>query len=140
MTEMTQKWLRQSLLANATIVIKWDTEWQTAHTRKTQTKATKINVNAAAIVAKWDMSRQIVGIDRRTPTNAQNRTNLHMSMAMSKSRQQLTMETSIPSVNCCVWLSKRNKHFLPSPNSSRIHLCGLVTQAQQNTSPHTHKE
>ena len=69
MTEMTQKLLWQPLLANATIVIKWVTERPTAHTRKTQAKATRTNVKDAAIMEKWDTSRRIVGIDWRTPTN-----------------------------------------------------------------------
>ena len=89
--EMTQKWHWQPLLANATIVIKWVTELQTAQSRKTQTRATKTNVNAAAIVVKWDTSRQIVGIDQRTPTNIRNGTNLHVLMATNKAMQQLTI-------------------------------------------------
>ena len=105
--ETTQKWHWQPSLGNVTIVIKWDIGRQTAHTRKTRTKATKTSVNAAAIVEKRDMLRRIVGTDQRTPTNARNGRNLHVSMATSKAMQQLTMGTSIPSVNCCAWPSER---------------------------------
>ena len=108
--------------------------------KKTQTKTIKTSANAAAIVGKWDTSRQIVGIGRRTPTNAPSGTNLHVSTEMNKSTRQLTMATSTQSVNCYVWPSRRKCPFHPSPNSSRIHVCGLVIPAQQNTSPHTPKE
>ena len=136
---MTQKWHWQPLLANAITASKWDTEQQTAHTRKTQTKTTKTSANAAAIVGKWDTSRQIVGIDRRTPTNAPSGTNLHVSTETNKATRQLTMETLTQSVNCYVWPSRRKCPSRPSPNSSRIHVCGLAIPAQQNTSPHTPK-
>ena len=75
--------------------------------KKNTNKSNKTSANAAVIVGKWDMSRQIVGTGRRTPTNAQNGTNLHVSTATNKATQQLMMGTLIPSVNCCVWQLER---------------------------------
>ena len=45
---------------------------------KHKQKQEETSANNAAIVAKWDTSRQIVGIDQRTPTSARNGTNHHI--------------------------------------------------------------
>ena len=52
--------------------------------KKNTNKSNKTKRKRCSHVAKWDMSRRIVGTDRRTPTNARNGTNLHVSMATSK--------------------------------------------------------